>query len=652
MKRLLIANRGEIARRVIRTAHAMGIQTVAVYADPDRDALHVREATTAFALGGTTSAESYLRVDRLLEAARATGADAVHPGYGFLSENADFAQAVIDAGLIWVGPPPSAIHALGSKSAAKALAISQGVPCLPGYFGTDQREETLVAEAQRVGFPLMVKAVAGGGGRGMRLVHSAEQLRPALHSARSEALSGFGNGDLLIERALLRPRHVEVQVFADAHGHCVHLGERDCSVQRRHQKIIEEAPSPAVSLALREELGRCAVALAQAAGYVGAGTVEFLVEGSGAFFLMEMNTRLQVEHPVTEALTGLDLVEWQLRVARGEPLPLRQEQITFTGHAIEVRLCAEDDHHTPHTGRVGRFTEPLMARGLRFDHALEAGSEVTPHFDSMLGKLIAHAPTRVEAIDQLAHALDDTQLLGLPTNRAFLAACLRHPVFGAGDALIPFLAEQGDELRAHLAAQRAPGQPALVVAMLAVQHASAAPAASLAVPFNRPLRFGIDDAVCSLDVQELGAGQLRITHGETTHTARVDVATGGALRAELDSRQWTACAVATTAGRWHVQVQGGGTTVDTWLTELSHHPARRAGGADRARELRAPFNGKLIAVHAQPGSVVAKGAPLLVIESMKLEHTLAAPRDLTVESLSVAAGQQVAPGQLLITFAA
>ncbi|MDP2074097.1 biotin carboxylase N-terminal domain-containing protein [Hydrogenophaga sp.] len=651
MKRLLIANRGEIARRVIRTAHAMGIQTVAVYADPDRHALHVREATTAFALGGSTSAESYLRAERLIEAARATGADAVHPGYGFLSENADFAQAVIDAGLTWVGPPPSAIHALGSKSAAKALAISQGVPCLPGYFGADQREETLVAEAQRVGFPLMVKAVAGGGGRGMRLVHSAEQLLPALHSARSEALSGFGNGDLLIERALLRPRHVEVQVFSDAHGHCVHLGERDCSVQRRHQKIIEEAPSPAVSPELREELGRCAVALAQAAGYVGAGTVEFLVEGSGAFFLMEMNTRLQVEHPVTEALTGLDLVEWQLRVARGEPLPLTQEQITFAGHAIEVRLCAEDDHHTPHTGRVGRFTEPLMAPGLRFDHALETGSEVTPHFDSMLGKLIAHAPTRAEAIAQLAHALDHTQVLGLPTNRAFLAACLRHPVFGAGDALIPFLAEQGDELRSHLAAQRAPGQPALVVAMLAVQHASAAPAASLAVPFNRPLRFGLDDAVCSLDVQELGAGQLRITHGETTHTARVDAQAGGALRAELDGRQWTACAVATTAGRWHVQVHGGGTTVDTWLTELSHHPARRAGGADRARELRAPFNGKLIAVHAQPGATVAKGAPLLVIESMKLEHTLSAPRDLTVESLSVAAGQQVAPGQLLITFA-
>jgi len=715
MKRLLIANRGEIARRVIRTAHAMGIQTVAVYAEPDRRALHVREATTAFALGGTTSAESYLRVARLIEAAHATGADAVHPGYGFLSENADFAQAVIDAGLTWVGPPPAAIRALGSKSAAKALALKHGVPCLLGYFGEDQRGATLLAEAQRVGFPLMVKAVAGGGGRGMRLVLDASQLLPALQSARSEALSGFGNGDLLIERALLRPRHVEVQVFADAHGHCVHLGERDCSVQRRHQKIIEEAPSPAVSPALREELGRCAVALAQAAGYVGAGTVEFLVDEAGwarastssartedgsarteagsartedgkartddssartgqgsaragttsvrpepvegfahtsPFYLMEMNTRLQVEHPVTEALTGLDLVEWQLRVARGEPLPLTQAQIRFNGHAIEVRLCAEDDHHTPHTGRVGLFTEPPMTRGLRFDHALETGSEVTPHFDAMLGKLIAHAPTRAEAIDQLAHALDHTQVLGLPTNRAFLAACLRHPVFGAGDALIPFLAEHGEDLRSHLAAQRAPGQPALVVAMLAVQHAGATPAVSLAVPFKRSLRFGLDDAVCSLDVQELGAGQLRITHGETTHSAHMDALGCGQLRVVLDGRQWTASAVRTVAGRWHAQVHGGGTTVDTWLTELSHQAAQRAGGADRARELRAPFNGKLIALHVLPGAAIDKGEPLLVIESMKLEHTLSAPRDLTVESLSVAAGQQVAPGQLLITFAA
>ena len=380
MKRILIANRGEIARRIIATAHRMGVETVAVYSEPDAEALHVREATTAFALGGRTSAESYLRVDRLLEAARATGADAVHPGYGFLSEDAAFAQAVQDASLMWIGPPPAAIRALGSKSAAKALAVQHGVPCLPGYAGDDQSETRFVDEAARIGYPVMVKAVAGGGGRGMRLVEEAAQLPTALTSARSEALAGFGNGDLLIERALLHPRHVEVQVFADALGHVIHLGERDCSVQRRHQKIIEEAPSPAVDADLRERMGDCAVALARAAGYVGAGTVEFLLEGD-QFFLMEMNTRLQVEHPVTEALTGLDLVECQIRVARGEPLPRTQEHVRFNGHAIEVRLCAEDEQFHPHTGRVRHFAPPTAAAAftvapLRFDHALSAGAEV------------------------------------------------------------------------------------------------------------------------------------------------------------------------------------------------------------------------------------------------------------------------------------
>ncbi len=638
MKRLLIANRGEIARRIIRTAHAMGIETVAVFSEPDANALHVREATSAYALGGAASADSYLRVDRLLEAAVATGADAVHPGYGFLSENADFAQAVIDARLTWVGPPPSAIRALGSKSGAKALAVQHGVPCLPGYFGDDQREDTFVAEAQRVGFPLMVKAVAGGGGRGMRLVHEAGQLLPALQGARSEALAGFANGDLLIERALLRPRHVEVQVFADAHGHCVHLGERDCSVQRRHQKIIEEAPSPAVSPELREQLGRCAVALAQAAGYVGAGTVEFLVEGNG-FFLMEMNTRLQVEHPVTEALTGLDLVEWQLRVARGEPLPLAQDAITFHGHAIEVRLCAEDEHHTPHTGRVRHFAEPPLPSGLRFDHALETGSEITPHYDAMLGKLIAHAPTRREAIDRLAHALDQTLVLGLPTNRAFLAACLRHPVFHEGGALIPFLVEEGDTVRAMLLHP----PDAVLAGVLAAVFTARGPAASLPCPFARPLRWRHGDHVLDLAVQEQGQGALRVSWGERTLAARV--APG---RVVIGGVSWPVTAMPLGAGRW--QVQAGAHTIE--LTDLSLAPRERASGASAARELRAPFNGKLIAVHAQPGAHIAKGDPLLVIESMKLEHTLAAPRDVTVEALSVAVGQQVAPGQLLVTFTA
>ncbi len=638
MKRLLIANRGEIARRIIRTAHAMGIETVAVFAEPDAGALHVREAGSAYALGGAASADSYLRVDRLLDAAVATGADAVHPGYGFLSENADFAQAVIDAGLTWVGPPPSAIRALGSKSAAKALAAQHGVPCLPGYFGDDQRDETFVAEARRVGFPLMVKAVAGGGGRGMRLVHEAAQLLPALQGARSEALSGFANGDLLIERALLRPRHVEVQVFADAHGHCVHLGERDCSVQRRHQKIIEEAPSPAVSAELREQLGRCAVALAQAAGYVGAGTVEFLVDGQ-AFFLMEMNTRLQVEHPVTEALTGLDLVEWQLRIARGEPLPLAQAAIAFNGHAIEVRLCAEDEHHTPHTGRVHRFAPPPLPPGLRFDHALESGSEVSPYYDAMLGKLIAHAPTRWEAIDRLAHALDQTVVLGLPTNRAFLAACLRHPVFHEGGALIPFLAEEGDTVRAMLQ----PPPDAVLAGVLAAVFGARAPAAALPCPFARPLRWRHGDQVLDLALQEQGQGALSVDWGERRLSARVVPG-----RVVIGGVSWLVSAVPLGAGRW--QVQAGAHTLA--LTDLSLAPRERTGGASAARELRAPFNGKLIAVHAQPGAAFARGEPLLVIESMKLEHTLAAPRDVTVEALSVAAGQQVAPRQLLVTFAA
>ncbi|MBL0945050.1 MAG: ATP-grasp domain-containing protein [Hydrogenophaga sp.] len=636
MKRLLIANRGEIARRVIRTARRLGLATVAVHSAPDTNALHVREADGAVALGGASSAESYLRVDKLIAAARASGADAVHPGYGFLSENAEFAQAVMDAGLTWVGPPPAAIRALGSKSAAKALAQQHGVPVLPGYFGADQRDETFAAEAARIGYPVMVKAVAGGGGRGMRLVHEAAQLPAALASARAEALAGFGSAELLLERAVLRPRHVEVQVFADALGHCIHLGERDCSVQRRHQKIIEEAPSPAVTPALRERLGAAAVALAQAAGYQGAGTVEFLLDGD-AFYLMEMNTRLQVEHPVTELLTGLDLVEWQLRVARGEPLPLTQAQVHWQGHAIEVRLCAEDERFTPHTGTVRAFAEPALNGGVRFDHAIETGTEVTPHYDAMLGKLIAHAPTRAQAIERLAHALDTTLLLGLPSNRAFLAACLRHPVFGAGEALIPFLAEHGDALREGLA----PPADAVLAGVLAAAYGAGA-AQALPCPFARPLRWRHGDAVLDLSVLEQGEGRLQVALGERRCEARVT-----ADRVTLDGLAQGVHAVALGGGAWQVQV--GPHTLA--LTDLGFAPRERAGGASAARELRAPFNGKLVAVHAQPGARVAKGDALLAIESMKIEHQIAAPRDGVVAAVSVAPGQQLAPGQLLITFA-
>ena len=659
MKRLLIANRGEIARRVIRTACRMGIATVAVYSDADRDALHVREADSAFALGGLAPADSYLRIDRLIEAARATGADAVHPGYGFLSENADFAQAVMDAGLTWVGPPPAAIRALGSKSAVKALAERQRVPVPRGYYGDDQSDDTFVAEAARIGYPLMVKAVAGGGGRGMRLATEAAQLLPALQSARSEAMAGFGDGRLLIERAVQRPRHVEVQVFADTHGHCIHLGERDCSVQRRHQKIIEEAPSPAVSPELRARLGQAAVALASGAGYVGAGTLEFLLDEDGAFYLMEMNTRLQVEHPVTEMVTGLDLVEWQLRVARGEPLPLTQDEVHLNGHAIEVRLCAEDAQFTPHTGTVQRFQPPAPDAGRRFDHALDAGAVVTPHYDAMLGKLIAHAPTRGEAIGRLAHGLAQLQVLGLPTNRTFLAACLQHPVFRAGQALIPFLAEHGDAIRSTIN----PPADAVLVAVLAAACAGHPPAEALPLPFGRELRLEVDghSPALMLRVQEVGQHQLAVTRGEKQTTVHWTSWSPGEATLVMDGRQWRTALTRTEApdGRscWHVQVNGSGDADgavmarDIRVRELTHAPARKASSADAARELRAPFNGKLVAVLAEPGQTIARGAPLLAIESMKIEHQIAAPRDGNIDAVHVTAGQQVAPGQLLVSFA-
>ena len=651
MKRILIANRGEIARRVIATARRMGIETVAVSSEPDAGALHVREATLAFALGGSTSAESYLRVDRLLEAARATGADAVHPGYGFLSEDAGFAQAVQDAGLTWIGPPPAAIRALGSKAAAKALAAQHGVPCLPGYAGDDQTEARFAAEAQRIGYPVMVKAVAGGGGRGMRLVQQAAQLPAALASARAEALAGFGHGDLLIERALLDPRHVEVQVFADAHGQVIHLGERDCSVQRRHQKIIEEAPSPAVDAALRERLGQCAVALARAAGYVGAGTVEFLLDGSD-FYLMEMNTRLQVEHPVTEALTGLDLVEWQIRVARGGPLPLTQDQVRLQGHAIEVRLCAEDEQFHPHTGRVRHWSSPAAAAAftrapLRFDHAVEAGSEVSPHYDAMLGKLIVHAATRAEAIDQLAAALGELEVLGLPTNRAFLIECLQSEGFRAGAATIPFLAQRGEQLRESLQNKELSAAAALGPAPVFVHEVAA-----LACRFPLPLRLRHRERTLDWQVRGAGGGSLQVTDAAGALQAlSLHPLTDGAVRVGTGgvSRRLRAVPVPGVGGgtRWHAQSGA----VDWWLDDLSFEPAAGDGGAQAASELRAPFNGKVVRIAAQPGQALEAGETALVIESMKLEHSLSPRAGATVAEVLVSEGQQVAPGQVLLRFA-
>ncbi|WP_438998865.1 acetyl-CoA carboxylase biotin carboxylase subunit, partial [Variovorax beijingensis] len=445
--KILVANRGEIALRVMRTARAMGHRTVAVYSSADADAEHVRQADQAVWIGEPLPAQSYLNIAAIVEAAHSSGAEAVHPGYGFLAENAEFAQACRDAGLVFIGPSPEAIRAMGDKAAAKRLMQAAGVPCIPGYQGEDQRAATLAAEAARIGWPVMIKATAGGGGRGMRLAPSADAFAELLQSAQSEALHAFGDATVILERAIAAPRHIEIQVFADRHGNAIHLGERDCSVQRRHQKLIEESPSPAVSGALRERMGAAAVAAARAIGYEGAGTLEFLLDAKGAYWFMEMNTRLQVEHPVTEAVAGLDLVELQLRVAAGEPLPLAQQDVRLSGHAIEVRLCAEDPRQgfMPQSGTLAAW-RPSPA--LRVEHALRDGAAVPPFYDSMIAKLVAHGPTREEARRRLVAGLQDTVALGLATNQQFLQRALSHPVFAGGSATTAFIAEHTEALLA------------------------------------------------------------------------------------------------------------------------------------------------------------------------------------------------------------
>ncbi|HEY0137362.1 MAG TPA: acetyl-CoA carboxylase biotin carboxylase subunit, partial [Nannocystis sp.] len=440
---ILIANRGEIACRIIRSAHALGYRCVAVYSQADADAPHVGLADRAVMIGPPPVRESYLNVERLLAAAVAAGADAVHPGYGFLSENAAFAQACLDAGLVFIGPSPAAIDAMGNKAAAKRAMIAAGVPCIPGFQDSSdeaQQDDHLHAEALKVGFPLLIKAAAGGGGRGMRKVTAESELTAAIRSARSEAASAFGSGELIVERAIVDGRHVEIQVFGDTHGNVIHLGERDCSVQRRHQKVVEESPSPAVDAALRERMGAAAVAAARTIDYVGAGTVEFMLDASGEFYFLEMNTRLQVEHPVTESVTGLDLVELQLRVAAGEPLPLTQEQVQLTGHAIEVRLYAEDPHagYLPQSGPVHAW-QPASGAGVRIDHGIRAGQQISPYYDPMLAKVIAYGRNRDEARRRLVRALEQTVLLGVVHNKQFLADVIAHPVFAAGGATTRFL---------------------------------------------------------------------------------------------------------------------------------------------------------------------------------------------------------------------
>ncbi|MEP6874182.1 MAG: biotin carboxylase N-terminal domain-containing protein [Burkholderiales bacterium] len=645
---VLIANRGEIVARVVRTARGLGFKTVAVASDADRAAPHAQACDTVVPIGGNLPVDSYLRIDKLLQAARASGAQAVHPGYGFLSENAAFAQAVIDAGLVWIGPPPAAMTAMADKARAKQRMTAAGVPVLPGYDGEDQSHDTLRAAAQRVGVPLMIKATAGGGGRGMRLVTDLVDFDTALASAAAEALAAFGDARLLIERALLAPRHVEIQVFADTHGGVIHLGERDCSVQRRHQKIIEEAPSPAVSPALRWRMGEVAVAVVREVGYVGAGTVEFLLDADGSFWFMEMNTRLQVEHPLTEALVGVDLVEWQLRIAAGEPLPLAQDEALARyergGVALEVRLCAEDPAHDylPQAGTVRHWHPP---RSVRCDHALASGCTVSPFYDSMLAKLIAHAPSRDAAIHQLADALDRTVCLGLTTNRGFLARVLRHPSFAGDRVTTAFLAEHfGDN------AARSSGAGSALRALIAAANATLAPAAPPAlwagwtssnrIATTAPLRIAERTEAWQL------AGTpdaLTARCGEYTHhITGLARDSRSMVHAIVDGRPVSARAVHDGIDAW-------------WLSdgvELFVQDQRLVGAtasaAAAAGALRAPMHGRVTQVLVAAGAPVQAGALLLVMEAMKMEHRIVAPFAGTVAALHARVGDQVAARQVLI----
>jgi geranyl-CoA carboxylase alpha subunit len=526
---ILIANRGEIALRIMRTARQLGYGTVAVYSTADADARHVREADRAVCIGDPPAARSYLRIDRIVEAAREAGADAVHPGYGFLAENAAFSAACRDAGLVFIGPSPDAIRAMGNKAGAKRIVEAAGVPTVPGYQGEDRTDERMLAEAERIGFPVMIKATAGGGGRGMRLVPGAGQFAAMLRAARAEAKSAFGDPEVILERAVLRPRHIEIQVFGDRYGNAIHLGERDCSVQRRHQKIIEEAPSPAVSPALRARMGETAVAAVKSIGYEGAGTLEFLLDAQGNFYFMEMNTRLQVEHPVTEAITGLDLVAMQLRIAAGEPLPLTQQDVTFSGHAIEVRLCAEnpDRNFLPQAGRLLRWEPPS---GLRVEHALESGGEITPYYDSMIAKVIAAGATRDEARRALIAGLERTVALGIKTNLNFLSRCLAHRNFIDGGATTAFIAEAGKDLLGTDPERRAV-QAALATLLM---HLSNRPAGAFASRPPMPMRLDIDGQEMDVRLIAEPGNAFRLRTGETESVLTVCAFDDGRLSYRRD----------------------------------------------------------------------------------------------------------------------
>ncbi|WP_291915370.1 biotin carboxylase N-terminal domain-containing protein [Limnohabitans sp.] len=659
---VLVANRGEIALRVLRTVRRLGYGTVAVYSEADRDSPHVQAADRAVCIGPAAPAQSYLNIEAILQAAQLAGADAVHPGYGFLSENDAFADAVDTAGLVFIGPSGANIRAMGNKAGAKRLMQGWGMPCIPGYEGQDQSDEAFVREAARIGFPIMCKAAAGGGGRGMRRVDTPDLLPAALASARSEARTAFGSDELILERALINPRHVEIQLLADSHGHVVHLSERDCSVQRRHQKLIEEAPSPAVNAELRAHMGQVAVDSARAMGYVGAGTMEFLLDADGHFYFMEMNTRLQVEHAVTEAITGLDLVEWQLRVASGQALPWQQADIQLKGHAIEVRLTAEDvpAGFLPQTGPVLRWRPPTpqsTGNDVRIDSALREGGQVSPHYDSMVAKIVAHGSDREEARRKLLLAVRQCVLLGLPSNQGFLADCLADAVFVQGTRVhTGFVAER----MGLPPAAPVPSAHTVALAAMAAQvhslpttadghvHAGALGqglAQGLLQWGEQRWRYRINAQGMGWQVQCTALSAASSAQADTVTTSLAHVQWQDAARTELalvcQGLREQICSARTDHG---VQIFHAGRA---WFFDCpaTHGQAEASAGSGA---VLAPLTARVLQVMVSPGQSVQAGERLLVLEAMKMEHTLTAPFTGVVRELRVQSGGQALKGTLLL----
>jgi 3-methylcrotonyl-CoA carboxylase alpha subunit len=642
LSKVLIANRGEIAVRVIRTCRELGITTVAVYSELDRDALHVRLADEAYALGGQTAAESYLNTDAILNAIRKSGADAVHPGYGFFSENTDFARAITSEGVVFIGPPPEAIEIMGDKISSRIAAQKAGVAGVPGTTEVITSPDDVVTFGNAHGWPVAIKAAYGGGGRGMRVVESADKAAAALESAQREAEKAFGRSESYLERYLTWPRHIEMQVFADRHGNAVHLFERDCSLQRRHQKVIEEVTAPGMPKSMREQMGAAAVRAAKAVGYVGAGTVEFIADSSvglkpDCFWFMEMNTRLQVEHPVTEMITGIDLVEWQLRVAAGESLPKSQKEIRADGHAIEARLYAEDPRKgfLPSTGRLEHLKLPAEGDGVRVDTGVRPGDCVSVYYDPMIAKVIAHDQTREAAAAKLAHALCETQIAGVRTNTSFLIHALRHPEFLAGEIDTGFIDRNLDALLPH------PPDPSVYARAAERVIAARTKTARTDDPWDAQDGFRlVGEAREKLDfTSEAGAGSVLVVHHR-----------GGGMTMTVNGTTAIASAHsdAVILADGEIAVMDQGETISLRLRDPFEHADAAARATDR---VAAPMPGKIIRVAAESGATVKRGQPLVILEAMKMEHTLTAPADAKIESVDVSVGDQVREGTVLLRFA-